>query len=200
MRWVRFWRMLNNVRHQLDTVKSDQKTTYTNLLHNLIKLLNKPPHSFTETDLSNAHSELIDLTEAGFELDWLKTKLADISLESKKSNSDGSRVQELEKHIKNLKVELEKEITESAAKVLSLEQRVSNLENELNKKKAKSASPKAFSFKDVVCLWDSDTKEKELPRPYQLIRLERYFSENIRLHDIVKFLRTLLLTPTPSKL
>ncbi|CAA7029610.1 unnamed protein product [Microthlaspi erraticum] len=134
------------------------KTTYMNLLLNLIKLLNRPPHSISETDLSDAQSELIDLTEAGFKLDCLKTKLAEVTLERKKSNSDGSRVQELEKHINNLKVELNEEKTKSSAKVLSLEQRVSDLENELNKNTAKSASPKAFSFKDVVYFWNTKSK------------------------------------------
>ncbi|CAA7029599.1 unnamed protein product [Microthlaspi erraticum] len=112
------------------------KTTYMNLLLNLIELLNKPPHSFTETDLSNAQSELIDLTEVGFKLDWLKTKLDEVFLERKKTNAaDGSRVQELEEHIKNLKVELNEEKVKSAtsgAKVLSLEQTVWDLKDEVS--------------------------------------------------------------------
>ncbi|CAA7029614.1 unnamed protein product [Microthlaspi erraticum] len=112
-----------------------------------------------------AQSELIELTEAGFKLDWLKTKLDEVTLERKKSNSDGSRVQELEEQNKNLKVELSKEKTKSSAKVLSLEQRVSDVENELNKKTAKSASPKAFSFKDVVYFWN--TKSKSGIRRYE---------------------------------
>ncbi|VVA94044.1 unnamed protein product [Arabis nemorensis] len=69
--------------------------------------LNKPPHSFSEAEISKARSELIDLTEAGFKLYWLKTKLDEVSLEWKKTITDGSR--ELEEHIKNLKVELDKE-------------------------------------------------------------------------------------------
>ncbi|CAA7029631.1 unnamed protein product [Microthlaspi erraticum] len=100
------------------------KTTYMNLLLNLIETLNKPPHSFTETELSNAHSELIKLTEAGFKLDWLKTKLAEVTLERKKSNSDDddTQFQELEEQNKNVKVELNKGKRKSSAKVLSLEQ------------------------------------------------------------------------------
>lgn len=85
------------------------KTTYMNILLVLIETLNKPPHSISETELSNARSKLIELTEGGFRLDWLKTKLDDVSLESKKEKSDVSRVQELEEQIKNLNLEVNKE-------------------------------------------------------------------------------------------
>ncbi|CAA7018210.1 unnamed protein product [Microthlaspi erraticum] len=104
------------------------KTTYMNLLLGLIKTLDKPLISITDTELSNAHSELIELTDvAGFKLDWLKTKLDEMSLERKKANADGSRVRELEDQIQNLKAELDEEKVKSAsyaAKVLSLEKTV----------------------------------------------------------------------------
>lgn len=48
------------------------KTTYMNLLLKLIEKLDKPPHSFSETELSNTRTELVDLTQTGFKLDWLK--------------------------------------------------------------------------------------------------------------------------------
>ncbi|CAA7040664.1 unnamed protein product [Microthlaspi erraticum] len=112
------------------------KTTYMNLLLGLIETLEKPTHSITDSELSNAHSELIELTDvAGFKLDWLKTKLNEVSLERKKSYGDDTEVQELEEHIKNLNVELDKEkvkSTTSAAKVLSLEQTVSYLTNQMS--------------------------------------------------------------------
>ncbi|CAA7029630.1 unnamed protein product [Microthlaspi erraticum] len=131
------------------------KTTCMNMLLGLIQTLEKTPHSISETELSNAHSELIELTEAGFKLDWLKTKLDEVTLERKKSNSDDddTQVQELEEENKNLKVELNKGKRKSSDKVLSLEQKESDLQNELNKKKAKSASPKAFSLKNVFYFW-----------------------------------------------
>ncbi|ESQ29434.1 hypothetical protein EUTSA_v10024153mg [Eutrema salsugineum] len=120
------------------------KATYMNILLGLIDTLNKPPHSLSETELSNGQNELIDLTEVGFKLDWLKTKLDDVSLERKKTNADGSRVKELEEQVKNLNLELDTEKAKSAtsaAKVMSLEQTVSDLRAELSKEKAK--------FKDV---------------------------------------------------
>ncbi|CAH8296037.1 unnamed protein product [Eruca vesicaria subsp. sativa] len=99
------------------------KTTYMNLLLKLIEKLDKPPHSFSETELSNTCTELADLTETGFKLDWLKEKLDEISLERKKID-DASRIQELEQQNKNLKAELNEEKFKSAtfaAKVLWLE-------------------------------------------------------------------------------
>ena len=107
-----------------------------NLLLKLIEKLDKPPQSFSETELRNTRPELVDLTETGFKLDWLKEKLDEISLEWKKT-SEASRIQELEQHNKNLKAELNKEKIKSAtsaAKVLWLEQTVSNLKTKQNKK------------------------------------------------------------------
>ncbi|KAG2287634.1 hypothetical protein Bca52824_047238 [Brassica carinata] len=112
------------------------KTTYMNLLLKLIEKLDKPPHSFSETELSNTRTELVDLTQTGFKLDWLKEKLDVIYLERKKT-ADASRIQELEQHNKNLKAELNKEKIKSAAsaaKVLWLEQTVSTLKTKPNKK------------------------------------------------------------------
>ncbi|CAN7090939.1 hypothetical protein HID58_033078 [Brassica napus] len=109
------------------------KTTYMNLLLKLIEKLDKPPHSFSETELSNTRTELVDLTQTGFKLDWLKEKLDVIYLERKKT-TDASRIQELEQHNNNLKAELNKEKIKSAAKVLWLEQTVSNLKTKQNKK------------------------------------------------------------------
>lgn len=92
------------------------KKAHMNTLLCLIKTLRKPPLSLSETELSNAYSELTKLTEVGFKLDWLKSKLEKASLERKKSVSDGSQVQQLKEQVKNLeltvwdlKVELEKE-------------------------------------------------------------------------------------------
>ncbi|CAH2047602.1 unnamed protein product [Thlaspi arvense] len=115
----------------------------------------KPPHSLSETELTNARSELIDLTKAGFKLDWLKTKL-DVR---KKTNDVGSRVQELEEQVKNLNLELDTEKVNTAtctAKVLSLKQKMSDLTAELNEKEAKllllqTASRILFTFGKGEC-------------------------------------------------
>ena len=87
-----------------------------NLLLGLVEALRKSPQSFSVTELSNAESELAELKEAGFKLDWLDSRLEEISLERKKLVSDGPWVKKLEEQIKSveltlsdLKVELEKE-------------------------------------------------------------------------------------------
>lgn len=98
------------------------KAAYMNLLLSLIETLPKPLRSFSETELSDAASQLNELTEAGFKLDWLKTRFEEIYLERKNADADKSRAQEVEERIKNLeltlsdlKVELEKEKAKSAA-------------------------------------------------------------------------------------
>ncbi|CAA7029591.1 unnamed protein product [Microthlaspi erraticum] len=173
-----------NVRQKNQRVK----TTYMNILLDLIETLDKPPHSISETELSNTRSELIDLTEAGFKLDFLKTKLEEVSLERKKTNAaddDGSRVQELEKQIKNLKAELNEEKVKSVssdAKVLLFEQTVSDLKDvvtglkdemsdlkdvvkdlkdELNKNEAKSDTSAANGF-SLLKQTVSDLKDEML--------------------------------------
>ncbi|CAA7032771.1 unnamed protein product [Microthlaspi erraticum] len=125
------------------------KTTYMNLLLALVETLNKPPRRITDIELSNAQSELIDLTEAGFKLDFLKTKLDEISLARKKAKADGSRFRELEEDNKILKAELDEGKVKSdtcAAKALSLEQTVSELQDQLNKEKRKSDTYAAQVF------------------------------------------------------
>ncbi|VVB03115.1 unnamed protein product [Arabis nemorensis] len=106
------------------------KTAYMNLLISLIETLRKPPQRLSETELCKAESKLSDLTEAGFKLDWLKKKLDEVPLKRKIAISDGSRVEQVEERIQNLKlalsdlnVELESEMAKSAAaaKLLSLD-------------------------------------------------------------------------------
>ncbi|ESQ36741.1 hypothetical protein EUTSA_v10008254mg [Eutrema salsugineum] len=95
---------------------------YTNLLLGLVNTLSKSPQMLSMTELSNAQSELTELSAAGFKLDWLKSKLEEVSLERERALSDGSRVQQLEERVNNvelalsdLKVELEKQKIKFAA-------------------------------------------------------------------------------------
>ncbi|EOA29401.1 hypothetical protein CARUB_v10025690mg [Capsella rubella] len=64
------------------------KTEYMNVLLNLIETLNKPSQNHSETELSNAHMELSELMEQGFKLDWLQSKLDEVSLQRKKADAD----------------------------------------------------------------------------------------------------------------
>lgn len=139
------------------------KTEYMNVLLRVIETMAKLPQSISETELSNVHSELTELTEVGFKVEWLKTKLEEVSVEWKKANADGCRIQQLEEHVKNLeltvsdlKAELNKEkakSTSDAAKFLSLEDTLSDLKTELSKEKAKNASAtdKFLLLKETYC-------------------------------------------------
>ncbi|XP_018432851.2 MATH domain and coiled-coil domain-containing protein At2g42470 isoform X2 [Raphanus sativus] len=102
----------------LDVIPKNQavRTVYMNLLLGLVETLRKSPQSLSVTELRNAQSELTQLTEAGFKLDWLNSKIQELSLERKKVLSDGPWVTQLEEHVKimelnlaDLKVELNKE-------------------------------------------------------------------------------------------
>ncbi|KAF3552934.1 hypothetical protein F2Q69_00017886 [Brassica cretica] len=78
------------------------KTAYMNVLIGLINTLNKPSHNHSETELTKAESELSELEEVGFKLDWLKLKLEDVILERKKADVYGNKVIQLEERMKNL--------------------------------------------------------------------------------------------------
>lgn len=113
------------------------KTEYMNVLLGLIDTLNKPLHSLSEIEISKARSDLRELMDVGFKLEWLKTKLGEGSLESKKSDdADESRVQQLEERVKNLEL---MDIGSLKSSVKHLELIVSDLKAELDKEKAKSS-------------------------------------------------------------
>lgn len=65
------------------------RTTYMHL----------PLRTLSEDKLSKATKDLSDLTQAGFNLDWLESKLAKISLEKKTSED---RIVELKEEVKKL--------------------------------------------------------------------------------------------------
>ncbi|CAN7103198.1 unnamed protein product, partial [Brassica rapa subsp. narinosa] len=87
--------------------KQEVKTAYMNVLLRVIKTLNKPPKSLSETRLNKASSELSELMDVGFKLDWLKSKLEEVSLERKKPDVDGYQVQQLEERVKHLQLKLD---------------------------------------------------------------------------------------------
>ncbi|WZY72617.1 MATH domain and coiled-coil domain-containing protein At2g42470-like [Brassica rapa] len=132
------------------------KTTYMIFLLHLIETLKKRPHSISETEIWIAGNELIVLTEAGFELDWLKTKLHNISFKRMLSYDNVSRVQEFENQVKNLKAEvsLERKTTtyDNCSRVQKLEKQVKNLTAELNIEKEKSATyaTKVYALEKTV--------------------------------------------------
>ncbi|XP_019092650.1 PREDICTED: MATH domain and coiled-coil domain-containing protein At2g42465-like [Camelina sativa] len=110
------------------------KTAYMNTIISLIETLCRPPKSFSETELCSIDSDLRELTEAGFKLDWLKTKLEEVSLLRKKEIADDLRVQKLEERVKSVQLTLSDIIVE--------------LETE--KAKSAAAASKLLSFSDII--------------------------------------------------
>ncbi|CAN7138191.1 unnamed protein product [Brassica rapa subsp. narinosa] len=117
------------------------KTAYMNVLIGLINTLNKPSHNHSETELTKAGSELSELEEVGFKLDWLKSKLEEVSLERKKEDVYGNKVIQLEERVKNLEQmenKMKRKIVEcflerkkgkdDGSRVQTLEERVNYLE------------------------------------------------------------------------
>ncbi|XP_019099798.1 PREDICTED: MATH domain and coiled-coil domain-containing protein At2g42480-like [Camelina sativa] len=140
------------------------KTEYMNVLLNLIETLNKPSQNHSETELSNAHSELSELMEQGFKLDWLQSKLDEVSLKRKKADAD---VQQLGERVKNLElmnldfkldclktkledVSLERKKSDDAdgSRVKEMEARIKNLEMVVSDLKVKLDKDEAKSFAD----------------------------------------------------
>ncbi|WZY91563.1 hypothetical protein YC2023_063892 [Brassica napus] len=97
-----------------------------NVLFRVIKTLHKPPKSLSETRLSKTSSELSELMKVGFKLDWLRLKLDGVSLERKKTDVDGSQVQQVEERVK--KFERKKADDTNESRATQVEERVKNLE------------------------------------------------------------------------
>ncbi|KAL1201596.1 MATH domain and coiled-coil domain-containing protein [Cardamine amara subsp. amara] len=110
------------------------RRAYMDALLSLIEMMCQSPEKLTENDLTNADETLVDLTDAGFKLDWLKTKLNEISEKKKMEQVSGPRLQTMEEQLQKLK------------------QMFLDLESELQKEKEEALAAIApLSFNDVVC-------------------------------------------------
>ncbi|XP_019100713.1 PREDICTED: MATH domain and coiled-coil domain-containing protein At2g42480-like [Camelina sativa] len=128
----------------------------------------KPKNQVVKTEymnvLRNAHSELSELMEQGFKLDWLQSKLDEVSLKRKKADAD---VQQLDERVKNLElmnfdfkldclktkleeVSLERKKADDAdgSRVKEMEARIKNLEMVVSDLKVKLDKDEAKSFAD----------------------------------------------------
>ncbi|CAL9245918.1 unnamed protein product [Arabidopsis halleri] len=110
------------------------RRAYINALLSLTETLCQSPEKLSEDDLSNADVTLVDLIDAGFKLDWLKTKLDEVSQKKKMEQGCGARLQTMEEQLQNLKLLLV------------------DLESQLQKEKVEALVARApLSFNDVVC-------------------------------------------------
>ncbi|CAA7038139.1 unnamed protein product [Microthlaspi erraticum] len=81
------------------------KTAYMNILLRIYETLYYSPlEKLTESDLSNVSNGLLDLTQAGFKLEWLREKLEKVTLGRKKLSGYEAHALELEKQLKNLEL------------------------------------------------------------------------------------------------
>ncbi|XP_019100717.1 PREDICTED: MATH domain and coiled-coil domain-containing protein At2g42480-like [Camelina sativa] len=110
---------------------------YMNVLVNLIVTLHKPSENHSESELSHARSDLCELKEAGFKLDWLQSKLDEVSLKRKKAVVDfhqlDGRVKNLDFKLDCLKTKLaslesKKTYEADGSRFQTLEERVKKLE------------------------------------------------------------------------
>ncbi|XP_010456378.1 PREDICTED: MATH domain and coiled-coil domain-containing protein At2g42465 [Camelina sativa] len=81
------------------------RTTYMNILLGIINTLYyKPLHDLSESQLSKASKDLSDLTQVGFNLQWLRLKLRKVCFDRKNHRVSEVRIGELEKQVKKLEV------------------------------------------------------------------------------------------------
>ncbi|CDY14835.1 BnaC04g48320D [Brassica napus] len=76
-----------------------------NILLRIYEILyNNPLEKLTESELSKVSKDLLDLTQAGFKLEWLREKLEKASVERKKLAGYEAQALELGKQLKNLEL------------------------------------------------------------------------------------------------
>ncbi|KFK35054.1 hypothetical protein AALP_AA5G228600 [Arabis alpina] len=108
------------------------RSAYMNVLLGVIEMLCQSTEELSKDDLTDAEASLEYLTNAGFDLDWLEEKLEEVT-EKKEEEAGETRLQEIEKELKDLKL------------------KCSNLEAELEKEKVDVSVARApLSFDDVV--------------------------------------------------
>ncbi|CAN8320782.1 unnamed protein product [Cochlearia groenlandica] len=124
------------------------KTRYMNVLLDLINTLNKPWLNLSETEQIKVYNDLDDLTEVGFNLDWLNSRFEEISLETQKAHleamdNDDIRFKILEERVKNLEANLESDDDDDEECIKNLEMTVADLKVEFDKEEAKTC-PNGF--------------------------------------------------------
>ncbi|KAL1198456.1 MATH domain and coiled-coil domain-containing protein [Cardamine amara subsp. amara] len=141
------------------------KTEYMNVLLGLVNTLNKPSKNLSVDDLKNAQSELNELAQVGFKLDWLKTKLYKFVMERMKlSNADGSGVllglEERVKNLEEMESNLQKKLDEidlerkkekaDGSRIQVLEESVKNLKMMVSQLKVKLDKGEVKSSDDLL--------------------------------------------------
>lgn len=98
------------------------KTGYMNVILSLIETVHRSSKEISKADLADAYAALKSMTVAGFELDWLKKKLDQVSEKKEKEEAGEIRMREIEEELKNLKQkcsDLEAQLEKEKAEVLA---------------------------------------------------------------------------------
>ncbi|CAN7085407.1 unnamed protein product [Brassica oleracea var. botrytis] len=110
------------------------RRAYLNELLSLIEVLCQSPDKLSEDDLRNADDTLADLIVVGFKLNWLKSKLNEVTEKKKMEQGTGARLKTMEEQLQKLKLMF------------------LNLETQLQTEKVEALAARApLSFSDVVC-------------------------------------------------
>ncbi|KAL1209626.1 MATH domain and coiled-coil domain-containing protein [Cardamine amara subsp. amara] len=165
------------------------RTEYMNVLLGLINTLNKPSENISVNELGTGLSELSELTQAGFNLDWLKIKLVRVSLERITLNVDGFRIQEVEERLNKL------EKMESNLKLDSLKRKLDEVDSE--RKKAKANEPRVQKLEERVKnieLMESGFMMDSLKSKLDDVSLEKkksYYADGSRVQELEESVKDL---------
>ncbi|KAH0874088.1 hypothetical protein HID58_071450 [Brassica napus] len=80
------------------------RRAYLNELLSLIEVLCQSPDKLSEDDLRNADDTLADLIVVGFKLNWLKSKLNEVTEKKKMEQGTGARLKTMEEQLQKLKL------------------------------------------------------------------------------------------------
>ncbi|CAN6905174.1 hypothetical protein Bca4012_095607 [Brassica carinata] len=78
------------------------KSTYMNVLLELIETLCQLPEKLSDDDLAEASAAVLYLSQVGFKVDWLEKKLEEVKEKKKKMYTGKAQLQRMEEELKNL--------------------------------------------------------------------------------------------------
>ncbi|KAF3521728.1 hypothetical protein F2Q69_00049424 [Brassica cretica] len=117
-----------------NVVKEIQPVKETMNVNGFEVFSSQSPDKLSEDDLRNADDTLADLIAVGFKLNWLKSKLNEVTEKKKMEQGTGARLKTMEEQLQKLKLMF------------------LNLETQLQTEKVEALAARApLSFSDVVC-------------------------------------------------
>ncbi|KAH0865302.1 hypothetical protein HID58_082513 [Brassica napus] len=78
------------------------KSTYMNVLLELIETLCQLPEKLSDDDLAEASAAVLYLSQVGLKVDWLEEKLEELKEKKKKMYTGKAQLQRMEEELQNL--------------------------------------------------------------------------------------------------